>query len=414
MRDCRCETSKAMTSPDTKEPIRANPVAAQRPSGRAVPGIPLGRWLGVPVSARWSVLLTLALFADILANSALPAARPGEATGAYWLAGLLTATVFLVTVLAHEFAHAVTARHYGMRVKGITLWALGGFTELDGESPSPRAEALVAVAGPATSIGLGAVSGVLAWWAGGSGLLGAALSWLAAISVLLGVFNLLPGAPLDGGRLLRALLWRHYQDRARASHVAARVGRALGYVLIALGLVELVAAGSFAGLWIAFVGWFIVGAATAEEHAGQAESLKGLRVGDVMAHSPTALPDWWTVEQVLAQASPDHAATQPFPLVDFGGQATGALTARDLQRIPVERRAEMRIRDVVRARRVQPLLVRREALLTEIALPMRQRGGIAVVVDDANRPIGVLTTDDLTRAARSVELHRRTVAPHSI
>src|SRR6266568_6666748 len=217
---------------------------------------------------------------------------------------------------------------------------LGGFTELDGESPSPRADAVVAVAGPGTSIGLGAVSAALAWWAGSSGLLGAGLGWLAAVSMLLGVFNLLPGAPLDGGRLMRAVLWRHYHDRARASHVAARVGRALGFVLIALGFVELIAAGSLAGLWIAFVGWFIVGAATAEAHAGQAEGLKGLRVGDVMAHSPTVLADWWTVEQVLAHASPDHAATQAFPLVDFEGQATGALTLRDLHRIPVGRRAE--------------------------------------------------------------------------
>ncbi len=414
MRDCRCETSKAMTSPDTKEPIRAERVAAQRPGGRAFPGIPLGRWRSVPVSARWSVLFTLGLFAYILATSALPAARPGEATGAYWLAGLLTATVFLVTVLAHEFAHAVAARHYGIGVKGITLWALGGLTELDGESPSPRAEALVAVAGPATSIGLGAVSGVLAWWAGGAGGLGAGLSWLAVISVFLGVFNLLPGAPLDGGRLMRALLWRHYHDRARASHVAARVGRALGFVLIALGFVELLATRSFTGLWIAVVGWFIVGAATAEEHAGQVEGLKGLRVDDVMAHSQTVLADWWTVEQVLAQASPGHAVAHAFPLVDFGRQATGALTLRDLQRVPVGRRAETRIREIVRARRVQPLLVRREALLTEIALPMRQRGGIAVVVDDANHPIGVLTADDLARAARSVALDRRAATPHSI
>jgi Zn-dependent protease/CBS domain-containing protein len=317
-------------------------------------------------------------------------------------------------VLAHEFAHAVTARHYGIGVKGITLWALGGVTELDGESPSPRADAVVAVAGPATSIGLGAVSGVLAWWAGGSGLLGAGLSWLAAVSVLLGVFNLLPGAPLDGGRLMRALLWRHYHDRARASYVAARVGRGLGLVLIVLGFVELIAAGSFAGLWIAFVGWFIVGAATAEAHVGQAEGLKGLRVGDVMAHSPTVLADWWTVEQVLAQASPDRPAGQAFALVDFGGQTTGALTLGDLQRVPIGRRAETRMRDIVRARRAQPLVVRREALLTEIALPIRQRRGIAVVVNDENHPIGVLTADDLARAARSVELDRRTAAPHSL
>jgi CBS domain-containing protein len=213
---------------------------------------------------------------------------------------------------------------------------------------------------------------------------------------------------------MRALLWRHYHDRARASHVAARVGRVLGFVLIALGFLELLAAGSFAGLWIAFVGWFIVGAATAEEHAGQAEGLKGLRVDDVIAHSPTVLPEWWTVEQVLAQAPPDDAAARAFPLVDFEGRATGALTLRDLQRVPVGRRAETRLRDIVRARRVQPLFVSRNALLTEIALPMRQRGGIAVVVDDENHPIGVLTADDLTRAARSVEHDRRATAPHSI
>ena len=133
-----------------------------------------------------------------------------------------------------------------------------------------------------------------------------------------------------------------------------------------------------------------------------------------MAHSPTVLADWWTVEQVLAQASPDHAVAQAFPLVGFGGQASGALTLRDLHRVPVGRRAETRIRDIVRARRVQPLVARRDALLTEIALPMRQRGGIAVVVNDENHPIGVLTADDLARAARSVELDRRTAAPRSL
>jgi Zn-dependent protease/CBS domain-containing protein len=360
------------------------------------------------VYARWSVLFVLALFADVLATSALPGAAPGHGTAAYWLVGVLTAAVFLLTLLAHEFAHAVTARHFGMQVKGITLWMLGGFTELDGRSPSPRADALVAVAGPATSIGLGAVSALLAWWVGGSGLLGAALSWLAGISVLLGVFNLLPGAPLDGGRLLRALLWWRYQDRARAGRVAARVGRVLGFVLIALGFLELVA-GSFLGLWVAFVGWFIVAAAAAEGQLDQAEGLTGLHVGDIMQPAPTLLADWWTVEQVLAQASPDDPVARAFPLVDFAGQATGALTLRDLERIPVGRRAETRLRDIVRSRRGQPLLTRREALLTEIALQLRGHGGIAIVVDDDNHPIGVLTADDLARAARSDE---QTAVPH--
>jgi Zn-dependent protease len=207
-------------------------------------------------------MFILVLFAEVLATSALPAARPGHSASAYWLFGVVTAVVFLITVVAHEVAHAFTARHFGIRVKGITLWMLGGVTELDGESPSPRADAVVAAAGPATSIGLGALSAGLAWWVGGSGLLDAALAWLAGVSVFLGLFNLLPAAPLDGGRLLRALLWRRYDDRARAGYVTARVGRGIGFILIALGVVELILTGSLAGLWFGFVGWFIVGSAT--------------------------------------------------------------------------------------------------------------------------------------------------------
>jgi Zn-dependent protease len=356
----------------------------------------------VPVSARWSVLVVLALFAEILATSALPSSRPGHATGAYWLAGFLTAVVFLITVVAHEVAHAITARHYGMRVKGITLWMLGGVTELDGESPSPRADAVIAVAGPAASIGLGAVSAGLAWSVAGSGLLGAALSWLAGVSVFLGIFNLLPAAPLDGGRLLRALLWRHYKDRARASYRAARVGRALGFVLIALGLAELVLTGSLAGLWLGFVGWFIVGSATIEARASQAEGLAGLRVGDVMSGQPTVLADWWTVEQVRTGLAPDStAAAQVYPLVDFAGQAAGVVTRRDLDQVPIGVRADTRVRDIVR-HRIRPIVVRRETTLSEVALQLRQHAGIAVVVDDDNHPIGTVTTSDLTRPAGSV------------
>ena len=380
------------------------------PFGR---GIPLGRWAGVPVRAHWSVIFTLALFSGILATSQLPAARPHESPIAYWVAGIITAAAFLATLLVHELAHAVTARHYGIRVKGITLWMLGGVTELDGESPSPRADATVAAAGPATSIALGAVSAALAWSIGATGLLGAALSWLAAISVFLGLFNLLPGAPMDGGRLLRALLWRRYHDRARAGYNAARVGRALGLVLIALGFAELILTGSLASLWLGFVGWFIVGSATIEARASQAEGLTGLTVSDVMTAQPSVLADWWTVEQVLAGLSPDPgAAGQIYPLADFAGRATGGLTRRDLDRVPATARADTRIRDIVRGRRNQPLLVPRDAKLGDVALALHQHAGVAIVVDDEHHPIGVITTNDLTLATRSTDRYApTTVSP---
>jgi Zn-dependent protease len=402
-----------MKKHETARASTAEPATAQRPTGPFRPGIPLGRWGGVPVTARWSVLFTLALFADVLATSVLPAARPGHATATYWLVGLLTAAAFLITLLAHEFGHAITARHFGMRVKGVTLWMLGGITELDGQAPSPGADALVAVAGPATSIGLGAASAALAWWTGGSGLVGAGLIWLASISVLLGVFNLLPGAPLDGGRLLRALLWWRYHDRARAAYVAARVGRVLGSALIALGFIELIA-GSFLGLWLAFVGWFIVGASTAEGHAGQVEALEGVHAGEAMEISPTVLAEWWTVEQVLAQLPPAHQMSQLFPLVNFAGQPTGALTRKDLEHVPDVRRADTRLRDIVRGRAL-PLLLRPDDLLTESAPRLYQRGVVGIVVDENNHPIGMLTADHLARVAQSVGRdRRRTAAPLSI
>lgn len=391
-----------MTAPVTSPHGNAAGGQPEKPPGvRLRHCLPLGRWGGVTVCGHWSVLVTLALFADVLAVSALPAAQPGRGSLAYWLAGSLTAAVFVVTVLAHELAHAVVARHYRMPVRRITLWALGGMTDLGGESPTPRADALVALAGPLTSLGVGAVSALLAWAVGGSGLLGAALAWLAGISVLLGVFNLLPGAPLDGGRLLRALLWRHYRDRASAERSAAVAGRTLGILLVALGFLEFLA-GGFAGLWLALIGWFIMSGAATEAESARVDRLRGLRAEDVMTPARVVVAEWWTVQQLLAQLTPDQVAQPVFPLVDFGGQASGAVTLADLERVPAEHRADTRIRDVTR--RPRPMVVPHDALLADIVTPMRLHGGIAVVTAAENRPIGVITSTELVRAARLAEL----------
>ncbi len=152
------------------------------------------------------------------------------------------------------------------------------------------------------------------------------------------------------------------------------------------------------------VGWFIVGSATVEGHVSQAERLKGLTVGDAMTATPLVLADWWTVEQTLAGISTDPgAAARIYPLVDFAGQATGALTRRDLDRVPLGARADTRIREIVRGRRIRPLLVRAEATLSDVALVLRRHAGVAVVIDDNNHPIGTVTTSSLTRTARPAD-----------
>jgi len=367
--------------------------------------LPLGHWRGVEVDAHWSVLLTVGLFATILATATLPDAHPGDPRTAYWLVAVGTALVFLLTIVAHELAHALVARAFGMRVDRITLWLLGGVAQLGSPSPSARADLLVAVAGPATSLGLGALMAVLAALVGTSGLLGTALVWLAWVSVLLAVFNLLPGAPLDGGRVLRAALWWRYGDRDRAGLAAARVGRLLGYLLIALGVLE-VFAGYAAGLWLALVGWFVLSGASAEAAAASDAHLTGLRAAEVMTPTALAAPGWWTVEQFVAQLSPTRIGSGVFPVVDLNGHTTGVAVLADLEAVAPRHRGDTTL-GALAARHPRPLLVAPDADAAEVAAQVRTPGVVAVV-EEAGRPVGVITSAELTRAAHLSVLGWRT------
>jgi Zn-dependent protease len=376
---------------------------------RVLPGsVPLGRWRGVEVDAHWSVLVTVVLFAALLATGTLPAAHRGDSATAYWVAAVLTSIVFFLSLLAHELAHAVVARAYGIEVKRITLWMLGGFTQLGGPSPSARADGLVALAGPATSLGIGLLTAALALAVGTSGLSGAALVWLAWVSLLLAVFNLLPGAPLDGGRVLRALLWWRLGDRDRAAVVAARAGRMLGVVLIALGLLNALS-GNAAGLWLALVGWFILGGATAEQAAARDEHLTGFSAADVMTPDPVVAPEWWTVDQMVAHLAPARITSGVFPVAGLDGHTTGVVTLADLEGVPAAHRGDTRL-GALAAHHGAPELVAPDTDAADVAARIRPQRGTAVVERDG-RPIGVITELELSHAAHLSVLGWRTV-PH--
>jgi Zn-dependent protease/CBS domain-containing protein len=358
----------------------------------------------VPVSAHFSVLLILLLLTQILALSVLPAALPGQTTMAYWLAAALASVVFLAALLAHELAHAIVARHNGIPVKRITLWMFGGQTELGGQPPSPRADALIAAAGPATSLGLGGMFAGSAWLFNGSGLWTATLAWLAGVNVLLAVFNLLPGAPLDGGRLLRALLWRHYGDRIRAAELSARAGQAVGTFLLILGLLQLLV-GSVFGLWLALIGWFVLGAAAGERYAALSDRLRGLTARDVMTIPPATAPSWWAVSDFLTHLGSRSADQRVYPLIDFDGQPQNVLHVRDLLRVRPDQRATVRLRDAARSR-VRVLTVTPDVALADIAVAIHRHGGVAVVTDE-NHVVGTLTESDLARPSRAASTGRR-------
>ena len=363
-------------------------------------GIPLGHWFGIVVKAHWSVLIAVVLFAVLIATVELPTSLPGSSTSSYWVASAVVAPLFFATLLAHEVAHAVTARHYGIRVRRITLWMLGGLTELEGEAPTPRADALIAAAGPAASLAIGAACAGGAWSADrlsteGWAVVPAALWWLAGINVLLGIFNLLPGAPLDGGRLLRAVLWWRGHDRARAATRAAQAGRVLGMVLVALGILEVLVGGPL-GLWTVLIGWFILNGAATEQYAARSETLAGLTVRDAMTATPQVFPDWSTVADTFARLSPDVARQEIFP------SPTSTVASPAPSRCPCSPRcrrtgpSSTRLRDVRHGRSLLTTTASQD--LSTLLLPLHLRGGIAIVLEKGH-PVGVVTDDDLARMA---------------
>lgn len=370
--------------------------------------IGLGRVGGVAVRAHWSVLIIMGLIWALLAGEQLPGAYRGRPTWEYVLVGGIAAVAFLAGLLAHEAAHAVVARRDGVQVGTVTLWMLGGVTELQSEAPTPGAELRIAGAGPLVSLLLGLGFGALSWLSSGVGwppLATAALSWLAVINLLLALFNVLPGAPLDGGRLLRAALWKWRGDRRWATLAAARCGRALGVALVVLGGLEfLLYGGDVSGLWLAIVGWFLTGAARAEEQQVRlGDALSGVRVRDVMTPSPdTAAPGVTVAEYIDTHLFAARHST--LPLVE-DDRPVGLVTLARLRRLPAEARTATPLRaiacpmsQVAVAAPDEPLT----ALLPRLDLAA---DGRALVVD-GGRLVGIVSPVDVVRAVEHGRLQR--------
>jgi Zn-dependent protease len=361
-------------------------------------GIPLGRIAGFPVNVNWSVLVILWLFTWSLAST-LPTTAAGYSTGAYWVAGACGATVLLASLLAHELAHAIVARRAGVKVLDVTLWLVGGVTRLGGQAKTPRTAFRIAVAGPATSLLLGALfagAGVGLRTLGVGHIIIGVAWWLAGINTLLGVFNLLPGTPLDGGQVLRAWLWRRHGDPTRAAIGAARAGRTLAFVLIAFGLLEFLAGAMVAGVWLAFIGWFIFTAAHSDEaQILSRNALAGVRVGAAMTAHPRTAPAWITVQDFIERylLGDRHSA---YPVEDPNGSISGLITLAQLRQVEPRNRSTTLVGEIAMPLSRVPVATQDEpvtALLERLASAQSNR---ALVVD-AGRVVGIITASDLTR-----------------
>jgi Zn-dependent protease/CBS domain-containing protein len=360
------------------------------------PTIRLGSIFGIEIGANWSLLFVFALIAWTLATGVLPADVPHQVASAYWLAGAVGAIVFYGCLLAHELSHALVARRSGVKVAGITLWLFGGVSRLEGEPKSAGAEALIAGVGPLTSFAIAAIALGLSFATTTSALVSDLFSWLAFVNAALGVFNLVPAFPLDGGRLLSSIFWWRQGSRRQGVHSAVRIGRLIAYLMIGLGALQLFTGNVIQGIWVAFIGWFLLSAGSSEEAGSNVKAaLKSIPVSEAMTSPVVTIPDWITIDQFLESVAPSHHFTT-YPVHDPSGKLTGVVRLSDLVKVGGAQRSDHRLSSVARPISEVPTTRPDEdlsALIERTGTALENR----VLVFDKGDLVGILSPVDIAR-----------------
>jgi len=333
--------------------------------------ISLGRIAGIPIGLHFSWFLIAALITLSLAAQ-FRAVQPDWDTATVWSISLLTAVLFFVSLVLHELAHAMVARARGIPVRSITLFALGGIAQITRDATSAAAEFQIAVVGPIVSVLIGivgiAAAQSLGWSAMGASetVAGAILGWLGSINVVLAVFNLLPAYPLDGGRILRAALWGLYRDGERATRESARVSQVIAGALIVIGVIQFFMGAGFGGLWLAFIGWFLLLAAQAAYvQAALPRLLRGVRVADIMADDCSTVDAGTSLRVVVDEVI--LRSGRRCVIVQGNSRVLGLVTPSEVRAVDRSRWTELTVRDVMRPieqlRTVTPDMDAAEALI---------------------------------------------------
>lgn len=374
--------------------------------------VQLGRILGIPIGVNYSWFIALWIVAWSLATSYFPLSAPGNDEATYWVMGIAAALLLFASVVIHELGHALTARRYGIQTRSITLFLFGGVAQIVRDPPTPTSEFLVAAAGPLTSYLLSAVFWLMQLILPHS-VPGVIIAYLAGINAVLATFNLIPGFPLDGGRILRAILWRRLGSLERATRIAARAGQIVAFAFMGLGVVSLVTRSVTSGLWLILIGWFLdMGAQGSYQQAVLQEALEGMRVADIMSRDLHSIDPNITVDQAVTEhfLRYKHGG---FPVV-WGDRFLGLVTLHDVHSIPEERRAATTVRTIMtpadQLQTVRPTTSAYEAFTRLVENGV----GRLPVVDDGQL-VGMITRSDLLHLVRArTELPQRRKAAPSV
>jgi len=355
----------------------------------------VGRYGGVELRLNWSLLAVVALIVWSLAEGVFPDQNPGLSHNTYLGMAVVASLLFLASIALHELGHSWVALREGLEVDSITLWLFGGVSQLKGRFASPGAEFRIAVSGPLVSIGLGVLFVAIAR-AGAPTEVDGVAAWLGYINLILAAFNLLPAAPLDGGRVLHAALWRAKGDFAWATRVASEVGQVFAYLFIGLGLAMLFFQGSFSGAWLAFIGWFLLQGARAEaRYVATEQALGDLRVRDLMVRDPVTVDADATLGHFMDDVAWSQRLTT-YPVLEEN-MPVGLLVFASVAAVPRSDWDTRRVRDTMIPLDKVPQLSE-DALavdaLQELSAPTGNR---ALVIDDGHLA-GLLSITDIARA----------------
>ncbi|HSE19858.1 MAG TPA: site-2 protease family protein [Pyrinomonadaceae bacterium] len=359
--------------------------------------IKLGRIFGVEIGLHYSwfiiaLLITFSLAGHFQENN------PSWSDGLRWGIAIVTAVLFFASIVVHELSHAMVAKLRGLPVRSITLFALGGVAQIEKEAADAKTEFWMGIIGPITSFLIGVVCLAITLALGWTppqfprSPLPAMLMWLGVINIGLAIFNMIPGFPLDGGRVLRGIVWWITGDAKRATTIAARVGQVIAFLMIIYGVMQFFRGAGFNGLWIGFIGWFLL-SASRESYAQMviSEGLRGLRVGDVMSR------DFPVVDaNSNLQTFADEQLTRTgrrFWVVTSNGQPEGIITPTEISAVPRNRWPYTTVADVMRpidsTRTVNPNTPVTEALEVMAQqdlnqLPVVNENGLAGLISRAH------------------------------
>ena len=358
--------------------------------------ITLFKLLGFEVRIDLSWIVIAVLIAWSLSTGLFPFYYKNLSTETYWAMGIIAAVGLFISIIVHEFSHSLVARHYGMPMKGITLFIFGGVSEMEEEPPSPKVELLMACVGPLSSIAIA----VFFYWIS---LLGKTIGWgepingvveyLAVINALLAGFNLLPAFPLDGGRVLRAALWHWKRNVRWATRVSSQVGSGFGILLIVLGIFNVFRGNFIGGMWWFLIGMFLRGAAKMSyRQLMTREALEGEKVQRFMNPNPVTVAPTTTIEEFVE----DYVYKYHFKMfpVANSGRAIGCITTKQVKEVPREQWRDVTVSELALECTPDTTVKPDDDAIRAISL-MRRTGGSRLVVIEDDRLVGVVSLKDM-------------------